>query len=51
MDRWGVCDFEREFKNYKDLIDYLDTNMIRIYQDILDIYVSYSVDNRDDDYE
>lgn len=51
MDRWAVCDFEREFKNHKDLIDYLDTNMIRIYQDILDIYVSYCMDNRDDDYE
>ena len=39
FDRWGVCDFEKEFDNSKELVNYLENNMIKIYQEILAYYV------------
>lgn len=41
MDRWSVCDFQREFVYSYQVAKYLEENMIRIYQDILELYTNY----------
>lgn len=48
FDRWSVCDFEREFTYSHQVAKYLEENMIRIYQDILELYTNhYMEDNYD----
>ena len=48
FDRWSVCDFEREFEQSHEVAKYLEENIIRIYQDILELYTNhYMEDNYD----
>lgn len=41
FDRWSVCDWDRSFPYAYQLVEYLEENMLKIYQDILEIYIDY----------
>lgn len=47
FDRWGVCDFQMMFKTPKFLIEFIQDNMVLIYEDILNYYIDCYKTNDD----